>query len=106
MTDTPQSKPLFQDPFHGLGEYTPQTHGRIQCDIPKDLHRRFYKILPDRSDAVFQTTYAILTVKLLEALEKLSISDFTQADEYKQFITNLQLVDGRTKTNGRTKRKL
>ena len=96
MSETPTTPEVFADPYaHLKGTYTPGTHGRIQCDIGRDDYNRFYHILPARQDAVFQRTFAILTKKLLTALDSAGIRSFDDGDDYKQFITDLKIVDGR-----------
>lgn len=109
MNDSPTTPPLppsvFLDPYSDLGgKYQPGTHGRIQCDISREDYNKFYHILPARGDAVFQTTFSILTKKLLDALDKAGIRSYDDGDEYKQFITDLKLEDGRKNKVKRVKK--
>lgn len=104
-TSPPPPSTLFVSPYADLGgKYTPGTHGRIQCDVAIDDYRKFYHILPARNDGVFQTTFGILTKKLLDALEKAGIRGYDDGDAFKQFIVDLQLVDGRKDKTKRPKK--
>lgn len=73
--------------------YTPGKSARIQCDIPKKEYDKFYAMLPHRSAAVFQTTFSILTHKLLQALYdhgfKFNPDD---GERFKEFIAGVELV--------------
>lgn len=69
-------------------EYTSGVTTRIQFDLPKDERQKFIRLLPDRRDAVFQNTFAILTQKLLTSLNDYGIKfDYNDGDRFKDFIT-------------------
>lgn len=90
----------FLDPYGPHGPFDAQTHGRVQFNLPREQYMKFVGILPHRRDAVYQTTFSILTQKLLTLLEKHGINNFLDGDKYKDLITNLVLSDGGTASAG------
>lgn len=122
-TDTTEPQ-KFKNPYSISPDYISGETGRIQCDIPKHEYEKFYRMLPSRKDAVFQTTFSILTHKLLTTLQNHGFT-FTidDGDRFKDFIAGLQLtpegksgdattgtlreanaLDDRTRTYGKDKR--
>lgn len=87
----------FRDPFLTPKKYDGKTVGRVTFDIPRDVHNMFYRLLPYKSAAVFQTTFTILTHKLLKHLKAHGYKfNSDEGDMFKQFICGLEFEIGPT----------
>lgn len=83
----------FTNPYLSVsGDYVPGTTARFTCEIPKEVHQLFARIMPERNSGVYQTTFAILTHKLVELLKQYGITGPFDTDDYKRIITSVQLI--------------
>lgn len=86
----------YKNPYGYIGEYDKEKHSRLTCDISRDDYLYVGYILPHKSDAVYQTTAAMLWHLLVETLKLKGIqNNVTYGNDFKSFLSNLKLVDGR-----------
>jgi hypothetical protein len=80
----------FKNPYPLEGEYDPSTQGRVQLDLPKDIKHRVTTCRPTTGTA--QIVGNLLWQKLITALDKHNINNFSQQHEFEQFLLNSELV--------------
>jgi hypothetical protein len=84
----------FENPYPLPGNYNKTTHGRLTTDLPQAIYSRLKSFTFRKGQ--LQTTINLFVAKLIPTLEKHKIYDFSNADEYEDFIANMSIIDGRT----------
>jgi hypothetical protein len=81
----------FTNPYP-LGPYNPETHARINAEVPKDWYMSIRAMVPTGG---IQTTACILWHKLEQLCKQKGISNATDANRFINLVNNLILSDGR-----------
>lgn len=89
LNDTKQ----FTNPFPIEGDYDKALHGRVSADMPIEVKNAVTSLRPTTGTP--QIVVNILWLKLVNALHEHSINNFTQQNEFTDFVANLRFVDGR-----------
>lgn len=77
----------FQNPYENVPD---EGVSRINSDVPTDEYKMVQRILTERG--TIQTTVNLLWNKLINELKRRGITDYTHAEEFRNFVTNSNLV--------------
>ncbi len=80
--------------------------GKNLCRAPASIGVDDYNLIRSirPTNGTIITTQNILWKKLCDMLRDRGITDFSRHKDFEELVANLQLVDGRTTTNGRKKK--
>ena len=82
----------FTNPYP-LGPYNPDTHARINAEVPKEWYNNIRAMVPTGG---IQTTVNILWYKLEQLCIEKGLTNVTDRTQFCELVSNLILVDGRT----------
>lgn len=91
-----QPPPNLKNPLALAGTYNKDSHARFQVDMPKEDYNFFRRI--DISKGLMQTLCNILLLKLQTQLKHHGITDISQQPEFREFVANVRITDGREVT--------